>query len=320
MVMAAIEGMPSADDLPRSKVVAVVTKLQEVKELKPCWSDERGIFYPDLDDVQLNDDQLAFLKTMADAGLLETSISDTVLACPSCHKFSFAAHLRCPKCGSVAMRRERLIEHKLGGHIHSETAFRRTGRLVCPTCGKTLTSESEYRTIGSWYVCESCGEKHAQVIPELKCAEDGTILTPSNALVVHLYRYKLSDKALTMLTFNKNDVVELVASAVPQGMNVSRNIEVQGKSGVKHSFDLAIGREGRQYFVDVSFSKEPVGDVVVLASYAKVFDVGDLNYFLIVWPGLSSSAKDLSKFYSIQIIEASTPEELKSKVQELFSI
>ncbi|MEM4298499.1 MAG: hypothetical protein QW815_09050, partial [Nitrososphaerota archaeon] len=204
--------MSSPDDLPKAKVVAVVAKLKELKELKPRFSYERGIFYPDLDDIPLNDDQLAFLKTMADAGILQTTISSTTLACPTCHKLSFIARLRCPKCGSVAIKRERLIEHKLGGHIHSESAFMKTGKLVCPTCGKTLLNESEYRTIGSWYVCESCGEKHAKLVPELTCVEDGTVVTPSNALIAYLYEYRLSDKALTLLAFSKNDVIELVVS------------------------------------------------------------------------------------------------------------
>jgi len=105
--------------------------------------------------------------------ILKKKTAETMMICPSCKKTNITPIFKCKSCNSLAVRRERLIEHKAGGHIHPETAFNEKGGIfTCPSCNKKLNS-TERRTLGAWFVCSVCGERQAKITSEYKCLNDG---------------------------------------------------------------------------------------------------------------------------------------------------
>ncbi|MBI2183724.1 MAG: hypothetical protein HYU39_02065 [Thaumarchaeota archaeon] len=312
--------MASATPIPQSKLAAVVAKLREVKELLPRLTDNGKIIYPVLDELKLEVDQEELLAYMVEADYLTKSVGETVLTCPKCHKANAIPVVKCPKCGSLSITKERLLEHKAGGHIHPEAAYRQKGGLVCPTCGKPVTSEADYRVLATWFQCAGCGAKEAQVLPELKCLEDGNLYSSATAELKPLYHYKITDKATVTTEFDKESLLNLIVSILPKGANATKKVAIQGRSGASHSFDISIKSNKGEKLIDVAVSKNMVDDMIVLASYAKVFDVGNQNYMLVAWPGLSPTAKNLSQFYKIQTVEASSADELRSRIEPVITV
>ncbi len=305
--------MGSEKRIPPSKLAAVVKRIQQVKEILPVLSKDGRIVYPALDEFDRGEHE-EIVNEMQRMGYLAQSTTESLLACPKCHKSNIVPILKCPKCKSASIKKERLIEHKTGGHIHLESAFKQKGGFVCPTCGKALSGEDEYRPLGGWFDCVSCGEKSAQIMPEFKCQDDGTGFSTVEAEIKQLAGYKLTDNASTLLELDKEALLEVIVSTVPKGITVTRGFSTQGKSGAVHAFDVSVSSNGGQKLIDVAFSKSPVEDMVLLACFAKVFDIGSEDYVLIAWPGLTPSSRKLAGLYKIRTLEASNAEELKSKI------
>jgi sugar-specific transcriptional regulator TrmB len=90
------------------------------------------------------------------------------------------------------------------------------------------------------------------------------------------------------------------------GLDAKENLEVSGKSGVTHRFDLGATVEGsKPMAVDLALDVEEVGVVPVIAFFAKKRDVESSvsNATLVVKPKLSSSARELAQSYGIRVVE-----------------
>ncbi|MBI4258531.1 MAG: hypothetical protein HY619_06215 [Thaumarchaeota archaeon] len=312
--------MASATPIPQNKVAQVVAKLREVKELVPKLAVDGRITYPVLEELNLEVNNEELLELMVQSGYLTKSVEATVLTCPKCNKSNAISVVRCPKCSSFSVTKERLLEHKAGGHIHPETVFRQKGGLVCPTCGKPVSSEADFRVLATWFQCAECGAKEAQILTELKCLEDGTLFSSSTGGLTPIYRFKLTEKGTSTLEFDKDSLLNLIVSMLPKGANAAKAISIQGRSGASHTFDISIKSAKGEKLIDIALSKNMVDDMVVLASYAKVFDVGNQDYMLVAWPRLSPTAKNLSQFYKIQTVEVSSQADLKKQLGPVITV
>lgn len=303
--------MEADDHSKRSAVFKVLRKIMSAKELRHSWSRENNFAYTDLEDLKLGEDGRELLRALHREGFLIESGVTTILSCPSCGKSDYIAILRCVKCNQSALRKELLLEHKAGGHVHPESAFKVGGSYVCPTCGRTLAPQ-DYRVVGSWFVCEKCGEKQPLPKVEFRCLVDATIFTEATSGLHRLSDYRISEKGMAQLEYDKYKLVEDVASiAERSGVRVIKRPSQVGASGITHVFDLSLDYDHEDVKVDVVYSKDVVEEKDVLASYAKLIDTGVQRYVLIAWPKLSSEAKALITFYKMNVVEASTLEELE---------
>ena len=90
------------------------------------------------------------------------------------------------------------------------------------------------------------------------------------------------------------------------GLDAKENIEVTGRSGTTHRFDLGAAVEGsKPIAVDLALDAKEVGVVPVIAFFAKKSDVESSvsSTTLVVKPKLSSGAKELAQSYGIRVIE-----------------
>lgn len=302
--------MASDEQSKRRSILALLRRIISVKEIRHSWSREDNFSYTELVDLKL-EDGAELLKSMQKARLLIESSVTTILSCPSCGKSDYVTILRCVKCGQSALRREYLLEHKAGGHVHPESAFRAGGGFVCPTCGRSLTP-SDYRVIDSWFVCENCGERQPLPKLEFRCLVDGTIFTETTSGLRRLSDYRISEKGMAQLKYDKYMLVDdLYSIAKWCGVNVVKEPSYTGASGLKHIFDLTLNCGGEDVKVDVAYSKDAVDEKNVLASYAKIIDTRAQRYVLVAWPKLSREAKTLTAHCKMDAIDASTPEELE---------
>ena len=315
MLRGAVVGLSPAEHSKRRSVFEILRRVMAVRELRHSWRREDSFQHTDLLDLKLGEDSGELLKQMHKDGLLIESGVTTILICPSCGKPDYVAILRCVKCGQSSIRRERLIEHKADGRVHPESAFTtKEGGYICPSCGKAL-KPTEYRVLGTWFICEKCGEKQQQPKLEFRCLTCQTIFTEATADTRKLCDYKISEKGITQLEYDKYKLIdELQTIAERIGLNTLKEAATTGSSGIKHTFDLTINTESEDIKIDIAYSKDAVDGKDVLASYAKLIDTNTKRYLLIAWPKLSSEAKNLATHYKINTIEASTIEELEEKL------
>ena len=296
----------------RTSVFEILRRVMAVKELHHSWRREDSFQHTDLADLKLGEDSGELLKEMHRDGLLIECGVTTILICPSCGRPDYVAILRCVKCGQSSIRRERLIEHKADGRVHPESAFTtKEGGYICPSCGKAL-KPTDCRVLGTWFVCEKCGEKQQQPKLEFRCLACENIFTEETASTRKLSDYKISEKGIAQLEYDKYKLIdELQAIAERAGLNTLKEAATTGSSGIKHTFDLTINTESEDIKIDIAYSKDAVDGKDVLASYAKLIDTNTKRYLLIAWPKLSSEAKNLATHYKMNVIEASTFEELE---------
>lgn len=88
------------------------------------------------------------------------------------------------------------------------------------------------------------------------------------------------------------------------GYKVTREVRMQGLSGITHTFDMFAESEGRLPLV-IDISGEEVVEVEVLRMYAKLKDLGPVRAkaVLVLRGKTSERAKELASAYGIKLIE-----------------
>lgn len=299
------------EGLSQQAIRNLLNRLRGVGAIEPKWSGDGAVTYPALGDAGVAAEQDSVLEYLVRSGYLVKNVVESVHVCPVCGKAALLASLKCPRCGSPSIEFERLLEHRRGGHIHSESAFKADEGLKCPTCGAQLRGESDYKVVGQWFSCRSCGSRFTSISPELRCPRDGTVLKSDS--VTHIYRYTLTEKALKADEADRSSLAELVYSLIPSTLNPTKDALKSGQSGVQHRYDIEAGGA----FIDILHSQQPIDEKQILAQYAKKLDSGIKEYVLIAWPGLNGVAQSLAQFYKMVVVEASTISELTEKVKAL---
>lgn len=291
-------------EFPREYLSIIARRMQDLNELIPTRLPEGNFIYKDIDELKLKADSKKLIEYMFENDYLERAPYETVMACPKCDKTNIAPILKCKSCNSLSVRRERLIEHKAGGHIHPESTFAIKGdQLKCPSCSRLL-NPTERRTIGAWFICSDCKERQTKITPEYKCLNDGKIFSPVMAEYDTLYKYTLSEKAKSLSGLDKSSITTTIIQRLEKNGKVEHPYILKGKSGVEHEFDVSCNCDGKRVLIDIEFDSKPMDDQIVLASFAKTFEVKDDSYLLITWPGLIKSAKNLIEFYKIDLIQS----------------
>ena len=298
------------NDFPREYLSIIARRMKDLPELCPTRLVDGGFIYKDIEELELKTDINKLLEFMFNNEYLERQPYETIMVCPSCNNTNIVPILKCKSCNSLAVRRERLIEHKAGGHIHPESSFEIKGeQLKCPSCSRLLNS-SERRTIGAWFICSDCKERQTKITPEYKCLNDGEIFSPVMAEFDTIYKYILSENAKSLLGLDKVTILNSVVKILQKNWKVEQPFLLKGKSGIEHEFDLSCDGDGKRLLIDIEFASKPMDDQIVLASFAKTFEVKNDIYLLIAWPGLAKSATNLVEFYKINLIQSNNLEDL----------
>jgi len=121
------------------------------------------------------------LDSLAERGFLQLREHDPVATCPKCDSHKIAVRLGCRGCGSIDVKRVKILEHVLCGYMGAEDAFRHGGSMKCPKCGRAVKSDperlldgdprSETRVIGSIFKCRDCNREFDKPEVRFECLE-----------------------------------------------------------------------------------------------------------------------------------------------------
>ena len=307
------------------RVQALLNKFisESIEALTPIFDLKRGFVYQEVEEIiGESEDAEKFLEMLYEAGILKRELYDKIVCCPRCGSVNVSSLYCCPFCFSFDIKRSSLIEHIKCGYMDVEEKFVNGEKLFCPKCKCKLTEEDvDFRRAGVWCTCNKCGKSFDIPVPRHFCRNCHASFTFENAIIRDAYTYRLN-----------KDVVESVASewAVlspirklleDKGFKVETPGFFEGKSGVKHMFDIIAynnGRKPEKIVINISSSQDgkPVPEHAIIDMFAKTFDSNIEKAFLIAIPKVSENGKKLANLYKIRLIEAKIPNEVLEKIKE----
>jgi hypothetical protein len=245
------------------------------------------------------------LTELNSAGILQKYVLDQLPSCPQCDASNFSVAYACPYCQAHDIERGMAIEHYACGHVDLELNFRRGNQLVCPKCNKPLKLiGTDYRRIGTDYLCNSCSKFFDSPIVELGCRKCGKSSKPEEVPLKPVYAYKINERLRGELVAHCTMESQFTDFLTKYGFEVNAPIVVQGLSGIEHTFDMHAWREEMDIMIDFVSANTDIGPEEVAAFFAKIFDTKPRRAILIAMPKLSESGQKLSAMYGVEIIAA----------------
>jgi CheY-like chemotaxis protein len=146
--------VPACLRKPEIRLLLQAIRDKQVTEFKPSISDEKGVFYPEIEKIIPDPSEYhQVFEILEKYGILKREFCDSVLACPSCDSIKISVRVSCPSCRSTNIKKPAGIFFK------------------CNVCGKE-TSMPEHM-----YICEDC--KTSSIENQLKTNETFTFVVSS---------------------------------------------------------------------------------------------------------------------------------------------
>lgn len=276
-------------------------------EIIPVFDLEWGYRYIDVEESlkKKPEETREFLEKLVKVGILEGELYARDLRCPKCKSPNVEARYVCPFCSSIDVKKDALIEHVSCGYIDVMSNFDGDDHSFCPKCHGKLEL-GNYRSVGSWYICDSCKKRVEFPTPQHKCRRCGSIFNLDGALYEGVYSYSLSSIAKEEISHGILLRGAIKDRVVTVGYEVKVPYIVKGDSGVDHTFDMLLVKNGVKMAVDVMLSDKPISQVEVIKEYTKIIDTKEKLY-LVAIPELNDDARKLADFYKIKVIETASP-------------
>lgn len=298
----------------------------EIDELQPAYDAKLGYRYPTVEAI-VGDAANAeiLLKKLHEAGILERKLFDKTVTCPKCSSTSVSIHYCCPYCKSFDIRKSSLIEHVKCGYMDVEENFHKAGKLICPKCNDELKKpDVDYRRAGIWCVCKDCGKSFDIPLTGLFCRDCHVNFTFEDAVIKDIYSYRLREEAKEEAGLGWVLVAPIKEFLEEIGLEVEAPAFLKGKSGANHTFDLAARTRDvarKVTVIDLATATEgPVSEQLVIALFAKTFDVSPDKAYLVAIPRLNDNGKRMAELYNIQVIEGKNQSEAIRVLKEKFPI
>jgi len=309
------------------RVQALLNKFMSVKveRLIPLFDLKRGLIYPEVEEIvgdSISPEE--FLLMLYESGILRRELYEKVVCCPKCGSVNVSTLYTCPFCGSFDIRKSSLIEHIKCGFIDVEEKFRKGGRLICPKCGRDLAElDVDFRRAGVWCTCNKCGKSFDIPVPRHFCRNCKTNFTFEDAEFKNAYIYSLNEDVVKTATMEWAVLAPIKKLLEERGFRVETPGFVEGRSGVRHMFDMTAQNNGRKSYktaINISESADgkPVTEQAVIDMFAKAYDSNIEKLILIAMPKISENGKRLANLYKIHIIEAKKPNDALEKIKESF--
>ena len=308
-----------------SQVQALVSRLlsRGLHVIRPVFDLKYGLRYPDVEQIigESPPSCEEFLARLCEAGILNRELYDTVIYCPNCSSANVSIHYSCPYCKSFNIKRSSLIEHVKCGYMDVEEKFHAEKRLVCPKCrGKLTKPDADYRKAGVWCTCKDCGKSFDIPAPHHFCRECSQAFPFEEAVFKEAYTYSLNEEAIERVALDWTVLAPIRSFMEERGFKTDSPGFLDGKSGVKHMFDIVAQAKGAAKNIivintSISTSEEPVPDRHIIEMFAKVYDSAADKAFFIAIPKMGESGRKLAHLYRIQVIEAKKPDEALEKLK-----
>ena len=281
----------------------------ELGVLKPVYDPKQGFRYPMVDDIVGDSSTEEFLQKLFEGGILERTLYDKIVFCPSCNSANISIHYTCPHCRSFDVKKSALIEHIKCGYIDTEDRFQKDGDLVCPRCNKELvTPDIDYHKAGVWCTCNQCKKSFDIPVPVHFCRECHENFTFDESIYKNVYSYTLTPEAAKEANLGCVLTVPIIEYLEDLGFEVESPGFLNGKSGTRHMFDLtAVTAGDKQNTTVIDFatsSDDVVSEQSVISMFAKIFDASPDRACLVAIPKMSENGRKLASLYKIQLVEA----------------
>jgi hypothetical protein len=230
------------------RVQALLNKFMSgsIDALIPIFDLKRGFVYPDVEEIiGESEDAEKFLAMLVEAGVLKRELYDKAVHCPKCGSMNVSVQYCCPFCLSYDIKRSSLIEHIRCGYIDIEEKFVSGVELICPKCRRKLTVEDvDYRRAGLWCTCNKCGRSFDMPTPKHFCRNCQTSFTFENAKIKEAYKYRLNEDFVKTATSEWSILAPIRKLLEEKGFKVETPGFMEGRSGVKHMFDIIAYNNG----------------------------------------------------------------------------
>jgi transcription elongation factor Elf1 len=283
---------------------------EELGTLKPIYSPKHGFRYPIVDEVVGDPSRTeGFLQRLFDGSVLERTLYDKIIYCPSCNSANISIHYTCPHCKSFDVKKSALIEHIKCGYIDTEDHFQKNGKLVCPRCNRELVSpDVDYHRAGVWCTCNQCKKSFDIPVPSHFCRDCHTNFAFDDAVYKDVYAYKLTPEAASEANLGYVLTVPVIELLEDLGFAVESPGFLNGKSGTRHMFDLTAVSAGKKQSTTVidfaTSSDDVVSEQSVISMFAKIFDATPDRACLVAIPKMSENGRKLASLYKIHLVEA----------------
>jgi hypothetical protein len=258
----------------------------------------------------------ALLQRMADTGILNETLFEKILLCPSCASPSNVfAQFKCPQCGSIDISISRMMEHIQCGTIHQESAFKVGKAMACPTCKKPIQKPEESRLIGLVCSCKACGAHFEDPAQSNHCRKCKVEFGLGAAIVSDVYTFNINESLLDEVR-SQLGIPALVRALTVAGFEVtSPGSLLAGSKQIEYS--IVARKNSNLVAIDISQSASEVGVEPVLGLYAKLLEATPSLAILGVIPGLSEKARNVATSHNIVVAVGISPTELAEHILEI---
>lgn len=308
------------------RVQALLNKFMSgsINALTPIFDLKRGFAYPDVEEIiGGSEDAEKFLEMLYEAGILRRELYDKTICCPKCGSVNVSVQYCCPFCISFDIKKSSLIEHIKCGYMDAEEKFVSGDGLFCPKCKRELSEEDvDYRRAGLWCTCNKCGRSFDIPVSRHFCRNCQTNFTFENAKIKEAYTYRLSEDIVKTVASEWAVLAPIKKLLEDKGFKVEAPGFIEGRSGVKHMFDIIAynnGRKPEKLAINISTSPDgkPVPEHAIIDMFAKTYDSNIEKAILIATPKVNENGRKLANLYKIRLVEAKTPEETIEKTKEI---
>ncbi|WP_048191932.1 hypothetical protein [Pyrolobus fumarii] len=253
-------------------------------------------------------------------GLAEKVVTDRVLRCPHCDYLWLDIKLQCPYCGSTNIEKVKMMQHIICGYIDLEYAFRRGEQLVCPHCSVNLTSENDYKILGTLYYCHSCHMRFHEPKVILKCRRCGKDFKPTDALYKPVHTLNLTERGKSIIE-NAIDIrIAIYRALIEANVEFKCNTKLTGATGLEHQVDFIVPRS----MLAIDVVPKLVNDSEALLLLLKARDLttaGMIKKYVIVSRLISESISSLlQRTPAIILIPEQLPSRIKERIHDIVSV
>lgn len=303
------------DYYKRLDVEFVISMLQlKSGHLDPVFDLELGYRYPDIEKAISKDSLGAFelLEELNGARILDSTIYDMEIRCPDCGSPNVSTRYLCPTCGSFHIKKTFLMEHLDCGYLGPIINY--GDPMICPKCQQTMVAGT-YRNAGSIYECGDCKKQIDTPFVNHWCRAKDFRFSFENAVYQSKFTYFPTKE--TQEDMDRGIIFISPITTVFEGVGMKRmeNPKVIGSSGVELTFDIGYEATGKKYYVDILQGKELFGELDILREYGKINDA-KVDAYLLISPGLDSSATSMAKSYKMNICDGQNPNEVLARLSE----
>lgn len=310
------------------RVQALLSKFMNSRfeAITPLFDLKSGIVYPEVEEILgVSGEAEDFLNMLYESGFLKRELYDKIICCPECGSANVSTVYCCPFCGSFDIKRSSLVEHIKCGYMDVEDKFHDKDRLICPKCKLELADLNvDFRKAGVWCTCNRCSKSFDIPAPRHFCRNCQANFTFEEAVFKNAYTYRLKEDFVKGVALDWAILPPIRKRLKEKGFNVETPGFVEGRSGVRHMFDLVAynnGRKPEKIAINISTSTDgkPVQEQAIIDIFAKKFDSNIEKAVLIAMPEANENTRKLSKLYKIHLIEAKNLNEILEKISELQS-